>query len=133
MSEKLKSCPFCGEAGYLRKAKFANKTSYRVLCQTPSCWGMTQECQTKKIAIERWNNRPLEDALRIEAERRALDKLTMAEARAEGATMAAEVFRSQRDAANDRAAQSQTRIAELEAVIRVYELGRDDDDMPGYY
>ena len=49
------------------------------MCDNPTCFAYTEAFKTKKEAIERWNNRPAEEALQkriaeLEAERDRLRK-----------------------------------------------------------
>ena len=66
---KLKACPFCGEfpAGTIN--------NMYIVCGTEDC-----PAEFDWIDIAKWQQRPLDDALRARAERAEAD-LTMAEAR----------------------------------------------------
>lgn len=71
MSEELRSCPFCGGNKFMEQ--YYND-DVRIRCK--KC-GLTADYYTKlEYAINGWNTRPIEDALRAENERlRAILKL----------------------------------------------------------
>lgn len=52
MSEKLKSCPFCGREAEVLSTGFM----YCVMCI--SCLDNVDWCKTEQEAIEAWNRRP---------------------------------------------------------------------------
>lgn len=63
MSEDLKACPFCGSTAHSGK----HKNGWYVECDVP-CGGVVGFCKTEEEAIEDWQDRPIEDALRAEIE-----------------------------------------------------------------
>jgi hypothetical protein len=80
MTEKLKPCPFCGEKATIEDCSYYDeKKSWSAMCGNPSCFAYTETHKTKSLAIERWNKRPIEEALQkrieeLEAERDRLKK-----------------------------------------------------------
>lgn len=70
MSEELKPCPFCGDMPASMKAELDGKKRYGCKNCTPNLW----------YTPERWNTRPIEDALNariaeLEAENERLSQL----------------------------------------------------------
>ena len=64
MSEKLKQCPFCGESVELDYSELPNRKHWFITCE---CCGMMYQSsisQRKYVKVD-WNNRPIEDALRL--------------------------------------------------------------------
>lgn len=57
---ELKPCPFCGEMAFW-DSEFAG-----IYCR---CGAEITFCESDKEAAEKWNTRPIEDALRAENER----------------------------------------------------------------
>ena len=81
MSEELKPCPFCGKKASIQDCSYyGSAPAWSAMCDNPTCFAYTEAFKTKKEAIERWNNRPAEDALvgqlarLLEAERDRLRK-----------------------------------------------------------
>lgn len=66
MSDKIeKKCPFCGGEAELIEGHFTDNTEYfQIVCQ--KCYSATALYTKKKNAIECWNSRPIEDALKEE-------------------------------------------------------------------
>lgn len=63
MSEKLKPCPFCGKKASIQDCSYFGSTPmWSVMCDNPKCFAYTEAFKTKKEAVERWNNRPAEEA-----------------------------------------------------------------------
>lgn len=60
MTEKVKSCPFCG--GEAKCIEFYGM--YHVICC--DCYIAGRDTSTRDKAIESWNSRPIEDALQKE-------------------------------------------------------------------
>ena len=61
-SNKLKTCPMCGNSGYILTEYHATDyTAHWVQCD---CGAKGAECETNDNAIEHWNNRPEEDRLK---------------------------------------------------------------------
>ena len=63
MSE-LKPCPFCGESVELDYSELPNRKHWFITCE---CCGMMYQSsisQRKYVKVD-WNNRPIEDALRL--------------------------------------------------------------------
>lgn len=58
MSEDLKACPFCGNE--MNDDNFFSCDGYPQAC---GCWEQTHTAQE---AVDVWNHRPIEDALREE-------------------------------------------------------------------
>lgn len=75
MSEELKSCPFCGaKAEFSDLSYLTGKPSWCISCTSSKCFAPHTDTCSKKEAVERWNNRPAEEALQkqiaeLEAER----------------------------------------------------------------
>lgn len=75
MSEELKECPFCREKASIQDCSYLGSApAWCVMCDNPKCFAYTEALKTKKEAVERWNNRPAEEALQkriagLEAER----------------------------------------------------------------
>lgn len=75
MSEELKSCPFCGaKAEFSDLSYLTGKPSWCISCTSSKCFAPHTDTCSKKEAVERWNNRPIEEALQkriteLEAER----------------------------------------------------------------
>lgn len=75
MSEELKPCPFCGKKASIQDCSYyGSAPAWSAMCDNPTCFAYTEAFKTKKEAIERWNNRPAEEALQkriaeLEAER----------------------------------------------------------------
>ena len=63
MSEKLKPCPFCGDARVKQYGGF-----YSQEAETTSCLG----CFTQVIGHNLWNNRPYENKIKADAVREAI-------------------------------------------------------------
>lgn len=64
MSEKLKPCPFCGKKASIQDCSYFGSTPmWSAMCDNPKCFAYTEAFKTKKEAVERWNNRPAEEAL----------------------------------------------------------------------
>jgi len=64
MSEILKQCPFCGESVELDYSELPNRKHWFITCE---CCGMMYQSsisQRKYVKVD-WNNRPIEDALRL--------------------------------------------------------------------
>ena len=80
MSEELKPCPFCGKKASIQDCSYyGSAPAWSAMCDNPTCFAYTEAFKTKKEAIERWNNRPAEEALQkriaeLEAERDRLRK-----------------------------------------------------------
>ena len=80
MSEELKSCPFCGaKAEFSDLSYLTGKPSWCISCTSSKCFAPHTDTCSKKEAVERWNNRPIEEALQkriteLEAERDRLRK-----------------------------------------------------------
>ena len=78
MSKELKQCPFCGEeANIVDCSYYHEKKSWCAMCGNPSCFAYTEAHKTKSLAKERWNKRPIEEALQkrieeLEAENKRL-------------------------------------------------------------
>lgn len=60
MSEELKPCPFCGSHATIRQ----NFHGFYVECDNIDCRAVGSWDLGASGAIEKWNTRPLEDALR---------------------------------------------------------------------
>lgn len=85
MSEELKSCPFCGaKAEFSDLSYLTGKPSWCISCTSSKCFAPHTDTCSKKEAVERWNNRPIEEALQkriteLEAEcdrlRKALEEI----------------------------------------------------------
>ena len=64
MSKELKPCPFCGEEAKIVDCSYYHeKKSWCAMCGNPSCFAYTEAHKTKSLAKERWNKRPIEEAL----------------------------------------------------------------------
>ena len=63
MTEKLKTCPFCG--GEAKCIEFYGL--YHVICC--NCHIAGKDCSTRESAVSAWNNRPIEDARAAEIKR----------------------------------------------------------------
>lgn len=63
--DELKRCPFCGGNDiYLHdQSEDQNPREIRVICR--QCYNWIGHYWREKSAINAWNNRPIEDALRI--------------------------------------------------------------------
>lgn len=81
MSEELKSCPFCGaKAEFSDLSYLTGKPSWCISCTSSKCFAPHTDTCSKKEAVERWNNRPIEEALQkriteLEAERDRLREM----------------------------------------------------------
>lgn len=63
MSQELKKCPFCGKKASIQDCSYFGSTPmWSVMCDNPKCFAYTEAFKTKKEAVERWNNRPAEEA-----------------------------------------------------------------------
>ena len=63
MSEELKSCPFCGaKAEFSDLSYLTGKPSWCISCTSSKCFAPHTDTCSKKEAVERWNNRPAEEA-----------------------------------------------------------------------
>ena len=61
-SNKLKTCPMCGNSGYILTEYHATDyTAHWVQCD---CGAKGAECETNDNAIKAWNARPEEDRLK---------------------------------------------------------------------
>ena len=58
----LKPCPFCGEAESVVAVWMGNGGDAEATCR--SCDASVPFLPTIEMAVERWNNRPIEDAMR---------------------------------------------------------------------
>ena len=61
---ELKPCPFCGESVELDYSELPNRKHWFITCE---CCGMMYQSsisQRKYVKVD-WNNRPIEDALRL--------------------------------------------------------------------
>lgn len=52
MSDKLKSCPFCGGEAEMIETLFCD---YKVECE--KCGASTSYCDSEEMAVEAWNRR----------------------------------------------------------------------------
>lgn len=63
MSKKLKPCPFCGKKASIQDCSYYGAApAWSAMCDNPKCFAYTEAFKTKKEAVERWNNRPAEEA-----------------------------------------------------------------------
>ena len=77
MSE-LKPCPFCGGNAYECDYTHPNGGDwYFVKCDV--CDAKSDEYHTQEVANNKWNTRPIEDALRAEVEQLKADNSRMRE------------------------------------------------------
>ena len=73
MSEELKPCPFCGTPAVVHITEYdRGSETYTIDCSHMNCGGSPGVYDSSEEAVNQWNSRPLEDALRAElAEARA--------------------------------------------------------------
>ncbi|MBQ3349156.1 MAG: Lar family restriction alleviation protein [Thermoguttaceae bacterium] len=57
MSDRLKSCPFCGSCAMLVCEKSGSEILYHVECQNILCGIRTPDSMTRNDAIDTWNRR----------------------------------------------------------------------------
>lgn len=62
MSEELRPCPFCGGEAQVNTWTLHGITESRCFCSNSDCPN-----SVRTVALEQWNTRPIEDALRLEA------------------------------------------------------------------
>lgn len=65
MSEELRECPFCGGTRSISVLNFFTGDSFR---KCDICGAEAPEGKTTEEAVELWNHRPVEDALKAEVE-----------------------------------------------------------------
>lgn len=99
MGKKLKPCPFCGEMPKVNSWTFKGITETRCFCDNENC----PVYLSKTIAIDDWNNRPIEDALNasiaeLEAELKITDELLKEATETIGAVVACCTYNSNDDA-----------------------------------
>ena len=65
MSDELKPCPFCGAAPQVKENHYLDGYD-NVIISCPGCLFAGRTGHTFEQAAEKWNSRPVEDALRAE-------------------------------------------------------------------
>lgn len=64
MNDKLKACPSCGKLNAkCEPSHYVNHDAFSVFCV---CGTSSRYAESKEKAIEAWNTRPIEDALKVE-------------------------------------------------------------------
>ena len=63
--EALRACPFCGEDC---ATLMEDHRGCEIICENPDCDDMSEANWTREHAIEIWNTRPIEDALRAQVD-----------------------------------------------------------------
>ena len=80
----LKPCPFCGKDPNQTTAELGDRPCFYYECDNPKCHAAEMGWHdTEQEAIDSWNNRPIEDALRkeidmLKQENAKLEKLNSA-------------------------------------------------------
>ena len=76
----LKPCPFCGEDPNQTTAELCNIQCFCYVCENPECPAAEMDWYyTEQDAIDAWNNRPIEDALRKEISKLQANNISLVE------------------------------------------------------
>ena len=74
----LKPCPFCGKEPNQKGTELGDRPCFYYECENPKCGASEMGWHdTEQEAIDAWNNRPIEDALRKEIAQLKKDKLDL--------------------------------------------------------
>ena len=76
----LKPCPFCGKDPNQMTSELSDRPCFYYECENPKCGASEMGWHdTEQEAIDAWNNRPIEDALRKEIARLQADNHSLVE------------------------------------------------------
>ena len=76
----LKPCPFCGKEPNQKGTELGDRPCFYYECDNPKCCAAEMGWHdTEQEAIDAWNNRPIEDALRKEISQLQADNISLVE------------------------------------------------------